>query len=159
MDLSAKNLSKRLRHVQDLDGNLTFQLSRVAKLLENQATALLTDTELNLTAYRLLRIVSIFEAITISDLARLMVIDRAQISRAAAELEKTGYLSTQPDPTSKRKKLLVLDEKGVAILAHLAPAFTARRERLDALIGDDKLDDLLELMNTLSDYLYEVNAS
>lgn len=63
----------------------------------------------------------LFREITAADIGKLMAIDRAQISRAAADLIKTGYLEGKPAPDSKRKRLLKLTRKGAAMLEAAGP--------------------------------------
>ena len=130
MDLTSAALEAQLNKVRSLESKLTFRIAVLAKLLDHEGQAMLEDTPLNLTAYRILHTVETFGAITVSDLSRVNVIDRAQVSRTAVELEKLGFVAFRPDPTSKRKKLVVPTEAGVEILSNIAPRFAARRREL-----------------------------
>ncbi|MEM9141020.1 MAG: MarR family transcriptional regulator, partial [Pseudomonadota bacterium] len=89
---------------------------------------------LNLTSYRMMMVIAIFEEISVSDLSKLMLIDRAQISRAASDLIEDGLLEAKADRTSKRKKLLALTEAGRAKLGPLKQRFNARQIDIEAAL-------------------------
>ncbi len=153
MQVTAEQLSRRLEHLAELESHLTFRISRLAKLLEIHSAAELSGTGLNLTWYRILLVLSIFEETTAADLSRVMVLDRAQISRASGDLLKQGLLKARPDPRSKLKKLLSLTPEGQAALDRVVDRFTARQERLEGLMSDETLAGLSSAIDTLSAYL------
>lgn len=90
LGLSADRLELRLAQLRELEKVLTFRIARLGKLLDMQSGQMLSELALPLTHYRILLVASIFGEISVSDLSRTMAIDRAQISRSAAEMQRTA---------------------------------------------------------------------
>ncbi|WP_050530485.1 MarR family winged helix-turn-helix transcriptional regulator [Pseudaestuariivita atlantica] len=135
-----------------MDGNITYLLTTIAKQIENEIPDLLQGTDLNTTGYRILKSVQAYDDLSISDLGRIMQIDRAQISRAAVALAGQGYVSFHDHPGNKRKKMVSLTPRGVEVLALVAPRFDARRARIEAALGP-RLGDTLAALHIVRDAL------
>ncbi|WP_323766958.1 MarR family winged helix-turn-helix transcriptional regulator [Marinovum sp.] len=150
MAITSKELEIQLERVRKLESNVTFQFSIVAKLMEMDAMNEIKDTPLNLTGYRLLRTVQTFERISMADLSRHMVTDNAQISRTAADLRKQGLVDFEADPTSKRRKIVILTEAGEDLLRSLDPRFKKRQEAVRECLGDDLRASLAECFERLT---------
>ena len=150
MELTPETLLQRARMLEELNSHLTFRISRLAKLLEAEGAARVAGAAVNLTGYRMMLVVSIFGEITVSDLSKVMVIDRAQISRAATDMIERGLLAARANKASKRKKMLVLTEAGAAEFKRLKAAFDERQARLDAVLDADELAGLRAGLNKLS---------
>ncbi len=150
MYVDADDARHRLAALAQLERHLSFRISRLSKLLDNQATRLLGESRLTLTGYRILLVLSIFRETTAADLSRLMVIDRAQISRAVAELVREGCIADRPDPTNRRKRLLRVAEKGEVELDMVRPRFLKRQSRLESLLTEGELGGLTTAIDRLS---------
>ncbi len=152
MSLSTTDLMERIAKLEALNAHLTFRISRMSKLLELEGAQRLSDSDINLTAYRMMLVIEVFEEISVSDLSKIMLIDRAQISRAATELIGTGLLEARADRISKRKKLLALTAAGAELYDQLRTRFDEREAALVHEIGSD-VDALWAAMNRISDWL------
>ena len=152
MVVSAKALEDQLEKVRELESRLTFRLSVLSKLLDQQAQEFLSDTDINLTSYRILNVINTFGTVSISDISRFCGIDRAQVSRTAVDLDKRGLVVFSDDPTSQRKKLVSLSDAGRALLSALHPKFLARNEEFYALLGPERRAALTEAINILTEY-------
>lgn len=86
MSLSTDDLLERTAKLDALNSYLTFRISRMSKLLEVEGAHRLTGSGINLTAYRMMLVIQVFGEISVSDLRKITLIDRAQISRAATDL-------------------------------------------------------------------------
>ncbi len=155
MALTSKELEIQLERVRTLESNVTFQFSIISKLMDNNAISLLTDTPLNLTAYRLIRTVEVFDEISIADLSRHMVTDNAQISRTASDLGNKGLVEFRADPKNKRRKLVVLSADGKTLMAKLAPRFEARRASVEECLGEQAIEDMHKSFVKLVDHFSE----
>ena len=153
MYLDSETTRQRLDALPLMERRLTFRISRLSKLLDIHATRVLSGSGLNLTGYRLLMVLGTFKETIAADLSRLMVIDRAQISRALTEMIRTGYIAERADPTSQRKTLLCLTDAGKAKVEPLRDAFESREQALFALLGADQRNALLTAIDTLSRHL------
>ncbi|MEM8869578.1 MAG: MarR family transcriptional regulator [Pseudomonadota bacterium] len=153
--LNSESLERQLELVRELENRLTFRLSYVSKLIDHQAADFLRDTPISLAAYRILMVVKMFGEISLSDVSRFNAIDRAQVTRSAAALEKQGFVEFRTDPRSKRKKLLVLSGSGESLLAQVRPKFDARRRRLEEALGPGTLEDLLKGLEKVARFVGE----
>lgn len=86
MSLSTDDRLERTAKLDALNSRLTFRISRMNKLLEIEGVHRLAGSGINLTAYRMMLVIQVFGEISVSDLSKIMLIDRAQISRAATDL-------------------------------------------------------------------------
>lgn len=152
MNLSTDDLLDQVAKRDVLNTHLTFRLSRLAKLLEVEGTQRLAGSGINLTGYRMMLVIEIFGEITVSDLGKIMLIDRAQISRAGADLIERGLLEARGNPSSKRKKMLALTQAGTALYEELRERFDQREAALTAAIGPD-LEALWHSVNLTSEWL------
>lgn len=143
----------RREKLAELETHLTFRISRLGKLLDIHSASLLKDSGLNLTAYRILLVLSVFRQTTAADLSRLMVLDRAQISRTVAELVASGHLGTRPDPGSKRRRLLSLTPKGRSAVDGVRGRFEDRQALLEARASARDLRGFSTALDQLSAYL------
>ncbi len=155
MDLSTERLAMQMRNIARLEEHLSFRIARLSKLLDVESALRLEGSGVNLTSYRILLVVDIFDEITISDISRIVVIDRAQISRAATVLIEEGYLSAKPDPSSKLKKLLTLTEAGREKFASLWALFDDRQPAMEKRLSADELSGLSGAIDKLTEFLQE----
>ncbi|MEO1681507.1 MAG: MarR family transcriptional regulator [Pseudomonadota bacterium] len=153
MVVTAKSLEEQLAKVRGLEDRLTFRLSVLSRLLDQQAQDMLEGADINLTSYRILNVVNTFEVISISDISRFCGIDRAQISRSAMSLAKRGLVKFQGDPVSKRKKNVSLTEAGQTLLEDLHPRFLARNLELDDVLGPERRAALTDAINILTEHV------
>ena len=155
MRFSSTELETQLEQVRELEGRLTFRLSVLSKMLDQQGQEILKDTPLNLTSYRVMLVVDTFGAISISDISRFTALDRAQISRTAEALGRSGLVEFSADRNSKRKKIVSLAEEGSKLLGRIKPRFAERDRRLAESLGPEIFEalqqGLVKLGATLSD--------
>lgn len=142
MRLNSTALENQLDKVRELESRLTFRLSVISKLLDQKSQSFLEGTELNLSSYRILAVVHTFEQISISDISRFNAMDRGQVSRAAVDLEKHGFVRFSADAKSKRKKIVILTEQGHDLLKQVQPKFDAYRLTLEEALGQEHVNAL-----------------
>ena len=152
MHINSRDLQDQLVQIRRLESRLTFQITVLSKLIDSHGHSLLQDTELSLTAFRIMCVVRNFDLISISDAARFSGIDRAQVSRCAADLALRGYVHYASDPRNKRKKLLQLTALGTQCLDRLSPPFLQRNAELEELLGQDRLDVLADAIAIMARY-------
>ncbi|WP_341212201.1 MarR family winged helix-turn-helix transcriptional regulator [uncultured Limimaricola sp.] len=150
-----RRMADRLRALTELEQRLSFRISRLSKLLDTHAARQLAVHDTSLTSYRILMVLGIFKETTAADLSRLMVIDRAQISRAVSDLLAQGLLEQQPDPANRRKRLLRLSPEGQAALATFEPGLLDRQKIFTELLDDAELEGLTRAVDKITRYLAE----
>lgn len=151
MKLTSRELETQLENVRALESRLTFRLSTLSKLIDQGGMRMLEGSPLSLTAYRVLNVVDTFDTMSVSDISRYCVIDRAQASRMATDLETKGWVAFQNDPESKRKKIVVLTKAGRELLDSIRPRFIDRNARLDEQLGPERRAALIDAIDCLSE--------
>ncbi|MEM6728867.1 MAG: MarR family winged helix-turn-helix transcriptional regulator [Pseudomonadota bacterium] len=149
MNITTEHLQDQMKKLSRLNGLLPYRINKVSKLLESEAALRLKGTGINLTTYRMMVMVEIFEEITVSDLARLMVIDRAQVSRLASDMTEQGLLTSKPDKSNKLKKLLMLTQAGHARYDELRMRFEGRSDIIAKNATEEELDVFMRLMDRI----------
>lgn len=134
--------------LRDLDFP-TFRLSLVAKVMDRLTLRHLAEkTDYTFAEWRVLsRLASLPDGATVGQIADLAWVDRAEVSRAAAALERRGVTARRQNPEDRRKPILYLTEDGKAAYQPMAAdrgAFhaglvqdlsTDERAELDRLLG------------------------
>lgn len=155
MKLTSEQLSRRLQQLQTLESHLTFRLTRLSKLAEQQGHRLLKGVDLHLTSYRMILVVDIFEEITLSDLSQIMAIDGAQVSRTAKELCASELLEYRPVPGNQRKKYLAVTAAGEQLLAKLKPRFDERDQAIERALKEDGVKNLEHGIDVIADLILQ----
>ena len=80
--------------------------------------------------------------LAVGDLARRMDVSQQAASKAAAELERLGYLERTPDPADARVRRLGLSARGRAAVAAGREARAAVADELGAALGAQRAEAL-----------------
>ena len=75
--------------------------------------------------------------------------DKACLTNLRLNLERKGYVCRHEDPKDRRNKLVYLTEKGEEFHQWIAPVLTAYYERLEQILGTEKLKQTDELLKEL----------
>ena len=75
--------------------------------------------------------------------------DKACLTTLMLNLERKGYVCRHEDPKDRRNKLVYLTEKGEEFHQWIAPVLTAYYERLEQILGTEKLKQTDELLKEL----------
>jgi DNA-binding MarR family transcriptional regulator len=101
-------------------------------------------------AYALLELLRHGEAMTVSELAAKLVIDRTNVSRLCARMEEAGDLERAPHPDDGRARALRLTAKGRKVAQGVDDQSAHHFGRLAKRLGDD-VGDVVSALNRLSD--------
>lgn len=93
---------------------LPYRLLLLSKLIDKKASEYVARVNLSLAEWRVIAHIRRFGQLTISQISRSAFVDRAEVCRAAASLEKGGLLRREANPGNRRSQLLVLTEQGEA---------------------------------------------
>lgn len=83
------------------------------------------------------------------DLANAAGMAKQSMAYLISDLEKAGYVSMSPDPTDGRARLVNLTELGLAAERTLAESSQQLEERIAAIMGPEKMEELRRLMQEL----------
>ena len=121
---------------------LCFNLRKAARAVTQLYDAALEPAGLRATQFSLLAVLAGRDAVTITDLARAMVMDRTTLTRNLRPLEKQGLVAIAPGD-DRRTREVSLTRRGRQTLKHATPCWRhAQTGMLDAL-GDRRARHLL----------------
>jgi DNA-binding MarR family transcriptional regulator len=100
-------------------------------------------------AYALLELLQHGEAMTVSELAAKLAIDRTNVSRLCARMEEAGDLERAPHPVDGRARALRLTAKGKKVARGVDEQSAHHFGRLAKRLGDD-VGDVVSALNRLS---------
>ncbi len=101
-------------------------------------------------AYALLELLHHGEAMTVSELAATLAIDRTNVSRLCARMEEAGDLERAPHPDDGRARALRLTAKGRKVAQSVDEQSAYHFGRLAKRLGDD-VGDVVSALKRLSD--------
>lgn len=104
--------------------HLPYRLLLLARMIDRQASRKLqADFNISLAEWRVLAFVGVSGPSTAATIGMHGRIDRAEISRAVAALERKGLATREPHPNHRRKLIIKPTERGEALFQEV------RRER------------------------------
>lgn len=98
----------------------------------------LAPSGLKITMFRLVRRIAEAGRPSISELARIVELDRSTLGRSLRVLEKDGLVRFVDNAEDERSKCVVLTPQGRAALAKALPLWTRAQTRMSAMFGAEK---------------------
>lgn len=117
------------------------RLLRAARVLTRHYDDALRPVGITITQFGLLKVIQRLEPESISDIAQALDIDRTTLSRNLKPLEKAGLVFRGSEGESRRRRVL-LTTLGVDKLEEAQPFWQAAQDRVEDVLGDEKLHDL-----------------
>lgn len=96
--------------------------------------------------WRAMAVLNDYEPLSAKEIVNRSSLDKVNVSRAIARLQKRGFLARHIDPTDRRRVLLRLTPKGKKAMAQLVPLVRDVEERILDGLSRDERDTLLALM-------------
>lgn len=87
---------------------------------------------------------------TAGEIATALGVTKQAAAKTIARLVDLDYAAVEPDPDDGRRRLVTPTEHGRAMLRASAEAFQAVRDAWAVRIGPDRLDTMLDDLNTLA---------
>jgi len=135
----------------------SFRMSLITKIIERMSIRQYSaHQDFSAAEWRVLCRICDSEDMTVSQIADRAMVDRAEVSRAAASLEKRGLLGRRDNPADRRGPLLFAT---VAGFAAYGPILESRKAFHEDILGNlSKIErDLLDaLLLKVSDRLVEM---
>ncbi|AUD07179.1 MarR family winged helix-turn-helix transcriptional regulator [Spirosoma pollinicola] len=90
---------------------------------------------------------------TNNELAKRACVTKQMMSKIVGLLENEGYIYTQKNPVDSRSSIIFLNERGKALFVTLKQCMQEARDKFDAIVGYDRMeqviDTMVDLVNTL----------
>jgi DNA-binding MarR family transcriptional regulator len=115
----------------DLNAFLPYQFSQLADVVSH-SVATVYESRLGISRddWRVLVAVNQARNMRATDIAQHTALDKMQVSRAIARLEKKGFLSRTADTDDKRQQILAVTPAGQAAYREVSPLMMARNDYL-----------------------------
>jgi len=137
-----KSLSKQ----HDLQDCACFNVRKSARVLTKHYDEALHPLELKPTQFTILAVLSSVDAITVTDLAEFMVLDRTTLTRNLRPLEKQGMIKTNAGE-DRRTRMISLSKKGLNKLEKAIPLWERAQEQVKEYMGDNRFNNFLNELN------------
>jgi len=82
-------------------------------------------------------------------IAERLIVTTASVTSLLDTLERRGLVERRPDPTDRRKLLIVVTQEGKAIVDQFLPEVVALQTAALATLSEDQRRQLVELLTTL----------
>ena len=130
---------------------LPYRITLLARLLDRQTTRLLSESSgLSVAEWRVLAQLSMASPASVRQLADQAWVDRAEVSRAAASLERRGCLERRQNPKDLRSPLLYCTDDGRALAQRVIPSRMQFHKSLTDLLAPAQVAQLEAAMLTLA---------
>lgn len=128
-----------------------FYLRRAARAVSKQYGAAMKDSDVEATQFSVLFILSKSGALSITDLAHKMGLDRTSMSRNLTPLQTHGYISVSGEGmTRARAREVTITEAGKAALQDLMPMWRKAQAEFAAHMGEADTALLIELLGRVA---------
>ncbi len=132
---------------------LPYRITLLAKLLDRCTTRLLqSNSGLSVAEWRVLAQLALAspDPASVRQLAEQAWVDRAEVSRAAASLERRGHVERRENPKDRRSPLLYCSDQGLALYRRVAPSRQEFHRSLTALLGPEQAGQMEAALLTLA---------
>ncbi len=137
---------------------LPYRITLLAKLLDRCTTRLLqASSGLSVAEWRVLAQLALASPApaSVRQLAEQAWVDRAEVSRAAASLERRGLVERRENTKDRRSPLLYCSEQGLALYHRVAPSRLEFHRSLTASLGPDEARQMEASLLTLAQQCVE----
>ena len=119
-----------------LDSFLPYQLAVAASRTSREFSALYQERfGIGIAEWRVVAHLSQGGPVSVREIFERVDMDKSRVSRAAARLEASGYVSKQVNPADRRLIELSLTKKGRAMMDEIAPLAAAFEHALAERLG------------------------
>jgi DNA-binding MarR family transcriptional regulator len=119
-------------------------IRKTGRALTRQYDQYLKPSGLKVTQYSMLVNIDRNKDITVSDLAKLLLMDQTTVTRNLRVLEKSEYIQTSPDPTDNRVKRIQVTETGKAKIDEAKPFWEIAQEEMVRILGREDIEHLFD---------------
>lgn len=129
---------------------LTFRMARTQNKLNAQITHYLKNAaDVSLVDWRVLRLLDAMGDTTMSQLSRLLQMDKGQLSRKLRGLVERGLITSRIDEQDSRQQILRIDDAGRALVSELRPVVQRRQQMLVEGIPKADLEIFLDVLSKI----------
>jgi homoprotocatechuate degradation regulator HpaR len=128
---------------------LPIALLRARETVMGPIRNMLADAGVTEQQWRVLRVLDERGVTDATDIARSACLLMPSLTRILQVLEEKQLCSRSPHPTDRRRALIEITPKGRALLAENLPQTNQIYKEIEAKLGPDRLEQLLDLLADL----------
>ena len=145
-----KDVPSKDHPAEHITSFLTFRIARTQNKLNAQiAHYLKTQADVSLVDWRVLRLLDAMGDTTMSQLSRLLQMDKGQLSRKLRGLIDRALIDSRMDQRDSRQQILRIDTAGRQLVAELMPMVQRRQRLLVEGISEDDLETFLDVLSKI----------
>ncbi len=91
--------------------------------------------------------------ITNNELAKRACVTKQMMSKVVSLLEVEGYIYTEKNPADSRSSVIFLNQRGKDLFITLRDCMQEARDRMDGIVGHDRMETLIDTLIELADSL------
>ena len=128
-----------------------INLRRAAGAVSDFYDRALSEAQLTTSQFSLMRNLRRLQPCTVTALAKEMGMERTTLVRTMKPLSERGLIADLAEAKS-RNSLLSLTEDGIAVMSRAAELWEGAQSSVRAHMGEEKMSDLLRLLNELEEF-------
>lgn len=137
---------KSLVQQHGLQNCACFNVRKSARVITKHYDDALQSLKLKPTQFTILAVLSNVDAITVTDLADYMILDRTTLTRNLRPLEKQGMIKTGAGE-DRRTRMISLSKKGLNKLKKAIPLWEQAQKEVTKYMGDSRFNKFLNELN------------
>lgn len=148
-------------HAQlELDRFLPYRLSVLSNRVSQDIAQLYQERfNLNITEWRVIAVLGRYPNLSANEVADRTAMDKVAVSRAVSSLLKDKRVKRKMDSDDKRRSVLSLSVKGLAIFDEVTPLAKAYEQRLLSALPIEQREALLRILDLLEREELAIGAS
>lgn len=123
---------------------------KAGRVLTRRYDEYLKPGGVRITQFSMLINISRNQSITVSQLAKLLVMDQTTVSRNLHILEKSGYIYTKCEMTDQRIKKILVTDAGMSKINEAKPLWEKAQSEMKNVLGEQGIQDLLDSLAKIS---------
>ncbi len=131
--------------------SLPIALLRARESIMWRFRPMLANHDITEQQWRVLRVLNEVDAADGSEVAERTCIMAPSLTRILRSLEERGLISRRRDPDDARRSMLSITEKGIGLIAAVAPESRAIYAEIRERFGHERYEMLLDLLEDLTD--------
>jgi DNA-binding MarR family transcriptional regulator len=133
-------------------GRFPYWFARISRALSQHLLLHVTaELDVNLAEYRILDTLSDLDSVSIRDIAADSSLDKAQVTRAVADLTKRGLVVQMVDGRDRRLRVVKLTPAGRKLIDAALPFVMERQRQLEQLLTPAERRVVWKALAALSD--------
>jgi DNA-binding MarR family transcriptional regulator len=132
-----------------LQDQIAYLIASINRQLEEELSEVLKPQGIAIEQFRILTALSLSDGRPMRDLASVVLVDPASLTKIIDRMVVEALVFRAPDPEDRRKVLICLASKGKALYERLKILHDAQQRKLVSRLSEKKADQLGGILRSL----------